>query len=210
MADTARTFGKGELITAVVIALAAGFFAGTVVMELRQPAGPRVQAEAGPAAVDGAVGGVGAVDGAAAPVSKEDEARITELEIAMATKAGDQAGWVELGNAYFDTHQAGKAIVAYEKALALGKASPDVWTDMGIMQRQAGQPDKALHSFDAALALNPRHEHALYNRGVVLLHDTGDKAGATAAWEKLLEVNPAAKTPDGRLVKDIVAELKRG
>ena len=204
MADTARTFGKGELITAVVIALAVGFFAGTVVMELRQPAGPRAQA----AAVDGA--GPGQADQNDAPVSKEDEARITELEIAMATKAGDQAGWVELGNAYFDTHQARKAIVAYEKALALGNADPDVWTDLGIMQRQAGQPDKALKSFDAALALNPRHEHALYNRGVVLLHDTGDKAGATAAWEKLLEVNPGAKTPDGRPVKDIVAELKRG
>ena len=202
MKDTARKFGKGELITAVVIALAAGFFAGTVVMELRQPAGPRVQAEAG------------AGPAASAQNDGDDHtaelARIAELEIATATKAGDQGAWLELANLYFDTHQARKAIAAYEKTIALGASSPDVWTDLGIMQREAKQQQKALASFDAALKLNPRHENALYNKGVVLLHDTGDKAGATKAWAQLPEVNPKAKTPDGRPLADIVAELKRG
>jgi cytochrome c-type biogenesis protein CcmH/NrfG len=198
MADTARKFSKGELLTAVVIALAAGFFAGTVVMELRQPAGASVQAGAGAAAP------------VAETISPEVQGHISQLEVALATKPGDQAGWVELGNLYFDTHQAQKAVAAYEKAIALGQSSPDVWTDMGIMQREAGQPQKALASFDAALKLNPRHEHALYNKGVVLLHDTGDKAAAAEAWGRLLEVNPKAKTPDGRPLSDIVAELKRG
>ena len=198
MADTARKFGKGELMTAVVIALAAGFFAGTVVMELRQPAGARVQAES-------------AAGAAPAPVvSGAEAARISELEIALATKPGDQDAWVELGNLYFDTHQARKSITAYEKAIALGVKSPDVWTDLGIMQREAEQPKQALASFDAALKLNPRHENAMYNKGVVLLHDTGDKAGAAEAWGRLLEVNPNAKTPDGRPLEGIVAELKRG
>lgn len=200
MAEKARKFGKGELIAAVVIALAAGFFAGTVVMELRAPAAAKVQA------------------GAAAPGAAQDDghdhtaeqARISELEIATAKTPGDQGAWVELANLYFDTHQAQKAIAAYEKAIALGANSPDVWTDLGIMQREAAQPKKALQSFAAALKLNPRHENALYNKGVVLLHDTGDKAGAASAWGKLLEVNPNAKTPDGRPLAGIVAELKRG
>ncbi|PKN08545.1 MAG: hypothetical protein CVU73_08925 [Deltaproteobacteria bacterium HGW-Deltaproteobacteria-8] len=197
MANQARTFGKGELITAVVIALAVGFFAGTVVMELRQPAGARVQAGAGASSEGEAV-------------SPETQAHITELEIATATKPGDSGLWVELGNLYFDTHQAQKSVAAYQKAIALGTASPDVWTDLGIMQREAGQPQQALASFDAALKLNPRHENALYNKGVVFLHDTGDKAGAAKAWGRLLEINPGAKTPDGRPLSDIVAELKRG
>ena len=195
MADTARKFGKGELITAVVIALAAGFFAGTVVMELRQPAGARVQAESAP--------------GAAPEVSGAEAARIKELEITLATKPGDSGLWVELGNLYFDTHQAQKSITAYEKAIALGVKSPDVWTDLGIMQREAKLPKEALASFAAALKLNPRHENALYNTGVVLLHDTGDKAGAAEAWGRLLEINPSAKTPDGRPLGGIVAELKK-
>lgn len=195
MAETKRTFGKGELVTAVVIALAAGFFAGTVVMELRQPAGARVQAEAS-AQNDG----------------HEHDAefkRISELEIATAAKSGDKDLWVELANLYFDTHQAVKSIAAYEKAIALGAASPDVWTDLGIMQREAKQQQKALASFDAALKLNPRHENAWYNKGVVLLHDTGDKVGAAAAWGQLLAINPGAKTPDGRPLGGIVAEMKK-
>ena len=201
MTDTARKFGKGELITAVVIALAAGFFAGTVVMELRQPAGARVQAEsgAGPAASTQNDG----------HEHDAELARIAELEIATA-KSGDQGAWLELANLYFDTHQAQKAIAAYEKTIALGASSPDVWTDLGIMQREAKQQQKALASFDTALKLNPRHENALYNKGVVLLHDTGDKAGAAKAWGQLLEINPNAKTPDGRPLADIVAEFKRG
>jgi len=169
-----------------------------VVMELRQPAGARVQAESA----------VGA--GPAPVVSGAEAARISELEIALATKPGDQGAWVELGNLYFDTHQAKKSITAYEKAIALGAKSPDVWTDLGIMQREAEQPKQALASFDAALKLNPRHENALYNKGVVLLHDTGDRAGAAEVWGRLLEVNPNAKTPDGRPLEGIVAELKRG
>jgi cytochrome c-type biogenesis protein CcmH/NrfG len=201
MADTARKFGKGELLTAVVIALAAGFFAGTVVMELRQPAGARVQAGA-------------AATGSAVQDDGHDHAaelsRISELEITTATRPGDSGLWVELGNLYFDTHQAQKAITAYEKAIALGVKSPDVWTDLGIMQREAEMPQKALASFEAALKLNPRHENALYNTGVVLLHDTGDKAGAAKAWGRLLEINPGAKTPDGRPLEGIVAEFRRG
>ncbi|MBU1039485.1 MAG: tetratricopeptide repeat protein [Proteobacteria bacterium] len=197
MADTVRKFGKGELITAVVIALAAGFFAGTVVMELRQPAGARVQAEAASGAAP------------APEVSGAEAARISELEISLATKPGDSGLWVELGNLYFDTHQAAKSITAYEKAIALGVKSPDVWTDLGIMQREAELPQKALASFDTALKLNPRHENALYNKGVVLLHDTGDKARAAEAWARLIEINPSAKTPDGRPLAGIVAELKK-
>ncbi|MBA4358062.1 MAG: tetratricopeptide repeat protein [Humidesulfovibrio sp.] len=199
MAEKVRTFGRGELIAAVAIALAAGFFAGTVVMELRQPVQAQMQAQA--------AGSVAQNDG---HDHAADQSRIAALEIATAAKPGDQGQWVELGNLYFDTHQAQKSIAAYQKAIALGTSSPDVWTDLGIMQREAGQQGKALESFEAALKLNPRHENALYNKGVVLLHDSGDKAGAAAAWARLLEINPNAKTPDGRPLQGIVAELKRG
>lgn len=202
MADKSRTFGKGELIAAVVIALAVGFYGGTVFMELRQPASPKGQA---------------AQQTQAMPGGPQDDghdhagelARIKELETATAASPKDQALWIELGNLYFDTHQAKLSIRAYETALGLGKASPDVWTDLGIMHREDGQPKKALDAFKAALAINPRHENALYNMGVVQLHDTGDKAGAAATWGKLVEINPNAKTPDGRPLSGIVAELKK-
>ena len=207
MAEQARRFSKGELIGAIVAALAVGFFAGSMAMELRQSSQLATQMPGQmPVQMSGQLGGQPAAQADASP---ELLAQIRDLEIATAAKPGDQGQWVELGNLYFDTHQTQKSIAAYEKALALGRASPDVLTDLGIMQREAGQPGRALKSFDAALALDPRHENALYNRGVVQLHDLRDRVGAAATWERLVAANPGAKTPEGRLVKDLLAELKR-
>ena len=202
--QTKRMFGAGQLAAAVVIALAVGFYAGTVFMELHKPAG------AAGGATQAAGESAGTQPAQDAEAHTAELARIKELETATATSPKNQAQWIELANLYFDTHQAKKAIVAYETALGLGKASPDVWTDLGIMQREAGEPEKALSSFDAALGINPNHENALYNKGVVQMHDAGDKAGAAETWGKLVGINPGAKTPDGRPLQAIVQELKRG
>lgn len=202
MAETARTFSKGEFMGGVVAALAVGFFLGSMFMELRQPAQMPMQTMGQAAGQMPAKAGDGH-DHAA------ELAHIGELEIATAQKPGDQAQWIELGNLYFDTHQARKSIGAYGKAVALGPVSADVWTDLGIMHREAGEPKKALETFDAALKLDPRHENALYNKGVVQLHDVQDRVGAAATWEKLLQVNPAAKNPEGRPLRSMVDELKK-
>ena len=213
MAEKPRTFSKGEFIGGVVAALAVGFFIGSMFMEMRMSAQAPMQAGM---SVPGQMPGQPGQGGGQMPPKGADPhdhaaelARIAELEMGLAKKPSDQGGWIELGNLYFDTHQAKQSIRAYETALGLGKASPDVWTDLGIMQREDGQPQKALDAFKNALAINPRHENALYNMGVVQLHDTGDKAGAAATWAKLIEVNPNAKTPDGRPLSCIVAELKK-
>jgi cytochrome c-type biogenesis protein CcmH/NrfG len=198
MAEKARTFSKGEFIGGIVAALAVGFFVGSMFMELRL--GPQPAAKgAGQVQTQAADG----VDHA------EELARISELEIALAGKPGDQAAWIELGNLYFDTHQARRSIGAYEKAIALGPVSANVWTDLGIMHREAGEPKLAVETFDAALKLDPRHQNALYNKGVVLEHDLRNRAGALAAWEQLLKAYPEARNPEGRSMRGIVDELKK-
>ncbi len=201
MAENARTFGLGHLIGVAVAALAVGFYLGSVFMELRQGAQP-----AAPAAA--ASGQPGKASPAAVP--PQMAAQIAELEQAVASKPGDQALWVELGNLYFDAQQPGRSVAAYEKAVVLGPVSADVWTDLGIMHRESGNTQKAVESFDAALKLDPRHENALYNKGVVLLHDAKDRPGALAAWETLLLLNPAAKNPDGKPLRDMVDQLRKG
>lgn len=203
MAEKARTFSKGEFIGGIVAALAVGFFVGSMFMELRlgalpvTPAGGQAQTQAAGPAADG-------------HDHAEELARIAELEIALAGKPGDQATWIELGNLYFDTHQARKSITSYEKAIAFGPVSADVWTDLGIMHREAGEPKLAVETFDAALKLDPTHQNALYNRGVVLLHDLRDRAAGIEAWERLLKVNPQARNPEGRSMQGIVDDLKKG
>jgi len=205
MAESARTFSKGELMGAVVAALAVGFFIGSMFMELRQGSGMSgpMSMQQGPAAqADGPGGQMG--------VPPELMTQIRDLEVETAQKPGDQAAWIELANSYFDAHLTQKSIAAYEKAVAIGPVSPDVWTDLGIMHREAGQTQKALESFDAALKLEPHHQNALFNKGVVQLHDGRDRAGAIATWERLLQVNPEAKNPDGKPVKALLDELKKG
>jgi len=201
VAETARTYGTAHLIGVAVAALAVGFYLGSVFMDLRQGAQPAAQATA-------ASGQPGQASPAAIP--PKVAAQIAELEQAVASKPGDQALWVDLGNLYFDAQQPGKAVAAYEKAVVLGPVGADVWTDLGIMHRESGSTQKAVESFDAALKLDPRHENALYNKGVVLLHDAKDRPGALAAWEKLLLLNPMARNPDGKPLRDLVDQLRKG
>ncbi|HCX33058.1 MAG TPA: hypothetical protein DHV08_05500 [Rhodocyclaceae bacterium] len=208
MADTGRMFSKGELIGAVVAALAVGFFLGSMFMELKPGANmpPAMSLEQGAAPGAGSAG-AGGPDGQGMP--RELAAQLRDLEIATAQKPNDQSGWIELGNAYFDARQAQRAIAAYGKAVALGPVSADVWTDYGTMLREADQAKKAVECFDAALKQNPDHQNALFNKGVVLLHDASDRAGALAAWERLLKVNPEAKNPEGVPVRAMVDELRK-
>jgi len=207
MADTARTFSKGEFLGGIVAALAVGFFMGGMFMELRLGPQAMPQAMSQPAGQAQTQAAVPAADG---DDHAGELARISGLEIALAGKRGDQAAWIELGNLYFDTHQARKSIGAYGKAIAQGPVSADVWTDLGIMHREAGEPKQAVEAFDAALKLDPGHQNALYNKGVVLLHDLRDRAGALAAWEQLLKLQPEARNPEGRSMRGIVDELKKG
>lgn len=124
--------------------------------------------------------------------------------------ATNPRGWVQLGNAYFDADKPTQAIAAYEKALALDGSSADVWTDLGVMYRRNKEPQKAVECFTRAAVANPGHETARFNKGIVLLHDLNDRAGAIGAWEVLLKINPEAKTPDGRHLHDLLDEVRVG
>ena len=47
------------------------------------------------------------------------------------------------------------------------------------------------------------------NKGIVLLHDLQDPAGAIRAWEGLLEINPVASFPGGMSVDQMIQQLKK-
>jgi len=139
----------------------------------------------------------------------ESEAKIAELEKTVRQSPDDVSAWVELGNAYFDTHQIKQAITAYETALKNKPDNANVLTDLGVMYRRDNQPQKAIETFDRAQAVDPGHEVSLFNKGVVLMHDLSDLPGALGAWEKLLEHNPAARAPSGQLVLELVDRMKQ-
>jgi len=139
----------------------------------------------------------------------EDQAKtILALEKEVAADPNNKDTWIRLGNLYFDTDNFESAIRAYEKSLSLNPNNANVQTDLGVMYRRNGQPKKAVEAFDKAIKIDPKHEVSRFNKGIVLLHDLSDKEGALRAWEELIAVNPAAMTPSGQPLKDLLKRFK--
>ena len=134
---------------------------------------------------------------------------LAALEKQAAESPDDPEIWTHLGHAYFDADDYAKAINAYSKSLELAPGNADVLTDLGVMYRRNGQPDKALESFNKAIAASPNHEQPRFNKGVVLMFDKKDKAGAIKVWEELLTINPMATAPNGQPLKDLITEMKK-
>jgi cytochrome c-type biogenesis protein CcmH/NrfG len=188
---------KGTLYGVAAVCLALGFFGGIVLSAWKSVPNPPMSNSVTPPQAE-----------APPPVTGDQMMRIRALEEETRKNPDQAAAWVELGNAYFDAGQPEKAIPAYQKSLDLAPDNADVLTDMGVMYRQSGQPEKAIAAFEQAVAVDPRHEIARYNKGIVLLHDLNDAKGAIRAWEDLIRVNPDYKMPTGQTVKEMVEAFK--
>ena len=143
------------------------------------------------------------------PMAAQQRAMIDALVQQTKTDPANVSAWTQLGHLYFDSGEPDKAIAAYERSLALDPDRPDVWTDLGVMYRRGGDARKAVATFDQVLTMDGTHEIALYNKGVVLMHDLNDMNGALAAWEQLLTINPEARTPSGEPLRDIIAQMRQ-
>jgi len=144
----------------------------------------------------------------APPHDHATDAQISAVEETVAKDPKNTEAWIELGNLRFDARNIDGAINAYETALNLQPDNANVLTDLGVMYRKKGQPKEALALFQKAQAINPKHEVSLFNSGVVLMHDLNQPEAAKAAWEKLIQLNPTAKTPSGESVKDLIQKMK--
>ncbi len=56
--------------------------------------------------------------------------------------------------------------------------------------------------------MNPNHEVALYNIGIILLNDSEDFEGAAEAWERLVKINPNDPLADA--LKEKVKRIRSG
>lgn len=207
---------KGTFIMGVGLALVLGLYVGSLIPSMlhgsaqQQAAAPVAQATAqSPAQVPGQV----PEDSRPAPqasmpqMTPELSARIGELEKALLDNPRDASRWTSLGNLYFDTGQAQKAVSAYERSLSIAPDNALVLTDLGIMQRELGQFEKAVASFRKASSLQPDLENAMFNEGVVLYYDLKRKDEAEIAWKRLLKANPGARAPDGKPVSELIQHL---
>ena len=185
----ARTTFFLSLLVALMVGGAAGYFLGGSAgpAEIKQPVSAQNNQEA---------------------MNKQLFDAIIKQEQVVQQKPGDSGAWVQLGNLYFDTRTPDKAIAAYDKALAIDPNQPDVLVDCGVMYRAVAKYDKALEYFDKALKIQPKHLTAMFNSGVVLHNDLKNDAEALRVWGAVVAIDPQFKTPDGRLLTDLLKAHK--
>jgi uncharacterized protein HemY len=135
----------------------------------------------------------GGVPGAMPPGGNiETQQRIAIAEQLVKKDPKNAQAWIQLGNDYFDTHQAQKSVDAYAKALALKPDDPDVLTDQGVMYRELGKYDQAVANFEKASKLNPSHVQSLFNAGVVYAYDLKQPQKAAPYWNKVIQIAPGS------------------
>jgi len=129
--------------------------------------------------------------------------RIAEAEKIVAKEPKNLNAWLSLGNDYFDTEQAQKAINAYGKVLEIQPNNPNVLTDQGVMYRKVGWYDKALANFEQAQKLDPNHLQSLYNMGIVYAVDMKQPEKAGPIWKRYLQMDP--NSPTAMQIKTMMA-----
>ena len=175
-----------NLVSGLVIGVFVGFLGGYFLGASRgSEDAPAMAAQAPPPPPPGA----GAPP---RPNPLEIQERIVTTQQLVAADPNNANAWVSLGNDYFDTQQADKAVEAYGKALALAPGNPDVITDQGVMYRQLKAFDKAIANFKQANKLRPTHLQSLYNLGLVYADDLKQPEPARQAWNRVIALDPAS------------------
>jgi cytochrome c-type biogenesis protein CcmH/NrfG len=135
-----------------------------------------------------------------------DEARVQALQTIIASDPRNVEARIQLANAYFDGERFQEAIKWYEEALRLAPKNVNASTDLGVSYYYANQPDRALKQFDHSLSIDPRHAKTLLNQGIVRAFGKQDLAGATASWQRVVELAP--DSPEGQAAKRALDSMR--
>jgi len=136
-----------------------------------------------------------AADTQAAPLLEKLKAAPTNTEVLT-----------NLGNTYYDAKQYPLAIQYYERALQTDPRNASVRTDLGTAYWYTGDADTAIAQFQKALSYEPTKPDTLFNLGIVEYQGKKDSKQAIAAWQKLLQTNPAYENKDR--VLQLIAEAQ--
>jgi tetratricopeptide (TPR) repeat protein len=128
-----------------------------------------------------------------------NEARVQALQNIITSDPKNATARIELANTYFDGERYQDAIKWYQEALRLDPKNVNASTDLGVSYYYTNQPDRALKQFDHSLSIDPRHTKTLLNQGIVRAFGKQDLAGATASWQRVVELAP--ESPEGQAAR---------
>ena len=212
-AAAARTSPWPDRGLFLAVGLLAGFAAAYLYLEKNPSAVPQASpadphaglAGVGPGATRDLPGsGGGQPSLAADPVARQ---KLSDFEAAVAKEPKNADLLVQLGNTAYDVEDWKKAVDAYERALKLRDADPNVLTDLGVAYRNLGNVDKALAMFTQASARDPNHWPAQFNLAIVYGIDKGDTKKALEILTKLKKEHPEIPALD-RLTGDLEQRAK--
>jgi tetratricopeptide (TPR) repeat protein len=137
-----------------------------------------------------------------------NEARVQELTKTVASDPRNAGATAELANLYFDAERFTDAATWYERSLKLQPNDPNISTDLGVSYFYTDRADQALTQFEYSLKIDPSHVKTLFNKGVVLAFGKEDVKGATAAWQRVIELAP--DTPEGQAARRALEGIASG
>ena len=137
-----------------------------------------------------------------------NEARVRELTKTVESDPRDAGATAELANLYFDAERFADAATWYERSLKLQPNDPNISTDLGVSYFYTNRADQALSQFEYSLKLDPAHVKTLFNKGIVLAFGKEDVKGATAVWQRVIELAPG--TPEAQAARRALEGIAAG
>ena len=135
---------------------------------------------------------------------------VQQYREALAKDPNDVDANIGFGNLLFDSSQWEKAVDHYGRALAKAPGNADVRVDRAIALHNLDRNDEALKELQRVTREQPTHKNAWLNLGVISA-TLGDRAGAIAAWEQYLKLDPNRRArrrdprPDRGIEESLVA-----
>jgi len=135
---------------------------------------------------------------------------IESLQQAVENNPNDAHSLLMLANRLQDTRSFTRAIVMYQRYLQLKPSDPDAQVDLGISffelsiidsSKNAEYTASARREMQQALQIDPRHQRAHFNLGVVSLH-AGDVTSANEWFKKCVQID--STTEIGRKAKQLL------
>ena len=116
-------------------------------------------------------------------------AEINNLEKIVNSNSENHEALLKLGHMLNDNGYYERAIVKYEDYLKTHSENADVIVDMGVCYFELKKYDKSIDVIKSALQINPLHQIANFNLGIVNLANN-NIAEAKKWWKEAREIDP--------------------
>lgn len=116
---------------------------------------------------------------------------INKLENIVKSNPSNHEALLSLGHLLNDNGYFEKAVVKYELYLKDHPDNVDVIVDMGVCYFELKKYDKSINVIKSALEINPKHQIANFNLGIVNFANN-NIAEAKLWWEKAKNINPSS------------------